>query len=81
MTSSPTYQIRLAGLLDHSWSDWLDGLSIQHTADNTTLLSGPLPDQAALHGVLNKIGDLGLTLLAVSMEPADPEGKTTEDRK
>lgn len=72
MPSSSMYKIRVAGLLDHSWSDWLDGLSIQHTADNNTLLSGPLPDQAALHGVLNKIRDLGLTLMAVSIEPAAP---------
>ena len=65
MTTFPTYYIRVSGLLDHSWSEWLEGLSIEHTSDNNTTLTGPLPDQAALHGVLNKIHDLGLTLLSV----------------
>jgi hypothetical protein len=72
MTILPTYQIRIAGLLDPLWSDWFDGLAITYTANDTTILAGPLPDQAALHGVLNKIRDLGLTLLAVSVETATP---------
>jgi hypothetical protein len=73
MTTYPIYQIRIAGLLDYSWSDWFEGLTINHTADGATTLTGPLPDQAALHGVLNKIRDLGLTLLMVSVEPAVPD--------
>lgn len=73
MTIFPTYQIRIAGLLDPLWSDWFDGLAITCTADDTTTLTGPLPDQAALHGVLNKVRDLGLTLLAVSVESAMPD--------
>ena len=72
MTTYPIYQIRISGLLDPSWSDWFDGLAITHTAEDTTVLAGPLPDQAALHGVLNKIRDLGLILLSVSAEPAVP---------
>ncbi|HEX6386101.1 MAG TPA: hypothetical protein VF177_15630 [Anaerolineae bacterium] len=67
MKTSATYQIRIAGLLDPYWSDWFDGLTITYTADDSTILTGPLPDQAALHGVLNKIRDLGLTLLSVSV--------------
>jgi hypothetical protein len=70
MTILPTYQIRIAGLLDPLWSEWFDGLAITYTADDTTILTGPLPDQAALHGVLNKIRDLGLTLLSVSVGSA-----------
>jgi hypothetical protein len=73
MTTSPIYQIRIAGLLDPSWSDWFDGLAITYPANDITILTGPLPDQAALHGVLNKIRDLGLTLVAVSMVPAVPD--------
>jgi hypothetical protein len=65
-TGQPThYQIRLIGHLDTRWSDWFDGLAISHEADGTTLLSGPVADQAALHGLLTKIGNLGLPLLAV----------------
>jgi hypothetical protein len=72
MTIFPTYHIRIAGLLDPLWSDWFDSLAITYTADDITILTGPLPDQAALHGVLNKIRDLGLTLLSVSTEAAGP---------
>jgi hypothetical protein len=68
MTPSPIYQIRISGLLDSSWTDWFDGLAITYTADDITILNGPLVDQAALHGVLNKIRDLGLTLLSVTVE-------------
>jgi hypothetical protein len=73
MSTAATYQIRVAGLLDPSWSEWFEGLTLSFTADETTL-TGPLPDQAALHGVLNKIRDLGLVLLSVSVladGPAD----------
>jgi hypothetical protein len=59
------YQIRVEGLLDESWSDWLDGLTIETQACGETLLTGPVRDQAALHGLLNKIRDLGLLLLSV----------------
>ena len=73
MTPSPIYQIRIAGLLDPSWTDWFDGLAITYIAEDITLLTGPLPDQAALHGVLNKVRDLGLTLLSVKVETAVPD--------
>jgi hypothetical protein len=59
------YQIKIQGLLDESWSDWLDGLAIVPLAHGETLLTGPIRDQAALHGLLNKIRDLGLPLLGV----------------
>jgi hypothetical protein len=70
MKTNSIYKIRIDGLLDDSWSDWFDGLTIFHTADEKTILIGSLPDQAALHGVLNKIHDLGLTLLTVSVDAA-----------
>ena len=57
--------IRIKGHLDSSWQDWLEGLSISHQADGTSLLSGDLKDQAALSGVLLKISHLSLPLLSL----------------
>ena len=59
------YEIRLKGHLDQHWSDWFGGLEITYDSDDNTVLHGPLVDQAALHGVLNKVRDLGVPLLAV----------------
>ncbi len=59
------YQIRVKGNLDRKWSDWFDGLTIMPQADDETLLTGPVADQAALHGLLAKFRDLGLPLLSV----------------
>ncbi len=59
------YQIRVKGNLNRKWSDWFDGLTITPQADDETLLTGPVADQAALHGLLGKIRDLGLPLLSV----------------
>ena len=61
-----TYVIRLQGHLDDSWADWFDGLTFTHESDGTTTLTGEILDQAALHGVLKKIRDLGLPLLSVN---------------
>jgi hypothetical protein len=58
------YQIRLKGHLDIRWADWFDGLTLT-CDDNTTLLTGPVVDQAALHGVLRRVRDLGLPLVSV----------------
>jgi hypothetical protein len=60
------YQIRLEGHLGHQWTGWFDGLAITQTAEGDTLLTGPVVDQAALHGVLKKVRDLGLTLISVN---------------
>ncbi len=60
------YQITIQGHLDQYWSTWFDGLRITHEPNGTTTLAGPIVDQAALHGVLIKIRDLGLPLLAVT---------------
>lgn len=59
------YQIRVKGVLDEKWSDWFDGLTVI-PQDDETLLTGPVRDQAALHGLLARIRDLGLPLLSVS---------------
>jgi hypothetical protein len=61
------YQIRIKGHLSHHWTDWFEGMTIQLTDDGETLLTGPLADQAALHGVLTKVRDLALPLVSVSM--------------
>jgi hypothetical protein len=59
------YEIRVQGNLEPRWSDWFDGFSVTCVDDTDTLLRGAVADQAALHGVLHKIRDLGLPLLSV----------------
>ena len=58
------YQFRVKGHLDHQWSDWFDGLTITPDEDDTTLIIGPVTDDAALHGLLKKVRDSGLRLLS-----------------
>ena len=65
-----TYQIRIQGALDQSWSDWFDGFTISRQ-NGETLLDGRVLDQAALHGILAKINDLGLSI--VSVERFEPD--------
>ena len=60
------YQIIVKGHLDREWSDWFDGLNITLVDSGETILTGPLADQTALHGVLIKIRDLGLPLLSLT---------------
>jgi len=62
---SDTYELRVQGHLDDRWSDSLGGLSMRRQDDGTTVLSGPVVDQAGLHGVIARIRDLGLPLLSV----------------
>jgi len=59
------YEIRVQGRLDQRWSTWFDGLTISYEGEDITVLRGPLVDEAALHGVLIKVRDLALPLLAV----------------
>lgn len=59
------YQIRLRGILDPSWSDWFDNFTIT-TQGEETLMEGQVADQAALHGILSKINDLGLAIVTVT---------------
>ncbi len=65
------YAIRVKGHLDRRWAEWFEGLTFTHEAAGTTLLEGPLADQAALHGVLTKLRDLGLPI--VSIQTLDSE--------
>ncbi len=64
------YEIRLKGHLDDRWVEWFEGLAITLEEDGNTLLTGPVIDQAALHGLLKKVRDLGLPLISVS--PLEP---------
>ena len=73
------YEIHVHGRLDPSWSEWFDGLTITHETSGDTLLAGPVADQAALHGVMSRIRDLGLVLLTVvRCEPATKNVPSTE---
>jgi len=65
------YQIVVKGHLDSEWSDWFDGMAIMLGENGETILSGPLADQTALHGVLMKIRDLGLPLLSLTRNDPD----------
>jgi hypothetical protein len=60
------YEIKVQGHLDDLWSDWFDGLAVANLDSGEAILSGWLPDQAALHGVLAKVRDLNLTLVSVT---------------
>jgi hypothetical protein len=66
------YRICVRGRLDSAWADWFDGLSVTADAEDNTILAGMLADQAALHGVLVKVRDLGLTLLSVTGPESGP---------
>jgi len=65
---SVAYQIRVKGVLDSSWSEWFDGFTVTVEVDETTLV-GNVADQSALHGILAKINDLGLSLISVEKLP------------
>jgi hypothetical protein len=69
------YRIRIKGHLSNEWTDWFEGLTITLEEDGDTLLTGPVIDQAALHGLLKKVRDLGMPLVSVS--PVEPGLPTT----
>ncbi len=65
------YQIRIRGYLRPEWSEWFEGMTIAHESNGDTILSGSVRDQAALHGLLTRVRDLGLTLVSVNqVQPA-----------
>ena len=66
-SSQPTiYKIRIKGQLDSQWTDWFEGMTITLEEDGDTILTGPVIDQAALHGLLKKVRDFGMSLVSVS---------------
>jgi hypothetical protein len=73
------YEIRLQGRLDPRWAVWFDGLTLTAGADGTTTLRGPVVDQAALHGLLQRLRDLGLPLLSVAQVEPDPVSQPSTD--
>ncbi len=73
------YEIRLTGRLDAHWAAWFDGLTVGQETDGTTVISGPIADQAALHGVLQRVRDLGLPLVSVTRVDARPTTTTGPD--
>ena len=71
------YEIRIKGHLDNRWSDWFEGLIITLEDNGETLLSGPVVDQAALHGLLRKVRDLGMPLISVKrVEPNQTDNES-----
>lgn len=78
------YEIRLKGYLDARWAESFEHMSFTHTSDGTTILSGPVVDQAALYGLLRKVRDLGLPLLAVNLvdlkQASGSDGTANADR-
>ena len=78
--SQPTvYQIRLKGHLSPQWTEWFEGLTITLEEDENTLLTGTVVDQAALHGLLKKVRDLGMPLLSINSVGFNP--KDASDNK
>jgi len=78
ISNAQYYEIRLKGHLEARWVKWFDGLAITLDEYGNTLLSGPVTDQAALHGILKKVRDVGLPLLSViSVEPDAEEVRKT----
>lgn len=64
------YEIRIQGRLEPRWAGWFDGLTLSHAGDGITVIEGPVVDQAALHGLLQKVRDIGLPLVSVTrIEP------------
>jgi hypothetical protein len=75
------YEIRLKGHLDIRWAAWFDGLSLTHASDGITIIHGPIADQAALHGLLQKVRDTGLPLVSVSRVDPDPAELPPDERR
>ena len=73
------YEIRIKGHLDDRWAEWFEGLTITLEENGDTLLTGPVVDQAALHGLLKKVRDLNLPL--VSVDPVEPGLRGTSEIK
>lgn len=80
LDDSAEYEIRVEGHLDARWSAWFDGLSLTKESDGTTVISGPVVDQAALHGLLQKLRDVGMPLISITqvrpdVTPSEPTSR------
>jgi hypothetical protein len=73
------FEIRVKGVLESRWAAWFDGLSLTHEADGTTVIHGPVVDQAALHGLLLKLRDVGIPL--ISLTQIAPDAPTQTDKR
>ena len=71
---SDCYRIQIKEQLDRQWAAWFDGMALIHADDGTTILEGRLVDQAALYGLISKLRDLGLTLIAVQLVAGEHPG-------
>jgi hypothetical protein len=71
------YEIRLEGSLDDGWTAWFDGMQITNEPDGVTVIAGVVADQAALHGLLTKVRDLGLPLSSARRIDAEPDRRST----
>ena len=75
MSDEPqAYEIRVLAVLDDHWSSWFEGMQLRHVHAGETIIAGPVADQAALHGLLAKVRDLGLPLVSVVRVDADGSG-------
>ena len=78
--SQEFYQITVKGHLNPNWANWFDGLTITPLPNGTTVISGPMVDQAALHGLLRKVRDLGVPLLSVTrIRPGQDDASDVKD--
>jgi hypothetical protein len=81
----PQYEIRVAGRITSRWSAWFDGMDIATDADGTTVIRGPVVDQAALHGLIQKLRDVGIPLISLtrlpSPTPAEPPARPTQGER
>jgi hypothetical protein len=73
LAGSSGYRIRTRGRISDRWSDWFEGMTLEHEADGTTVIRCLRLDQAGLHGLLAKVRDLGLALVSVTPTPTPPE--------
>ena len=74
------YELRVKGHLDARWADWFDGLTLTQWPDGTTTIHGAVADQAALHGLLQRLRDLGLTLISVEQLGPDTDERPNRPR-
>ncbi len=79
MGEAGRYEIRVKGRLDARWVAWFDGMALTHDGDGTTLIHGHVVDQAALHGLLQKVRDTGLPLVSVRHSETDQSDASTVD--